>query len=496
MKSTLRIAVIGAGPGGLLCARVLQRHGIDVAVYDTDASIHARDPGGTLDLHADTGQIALHDAGLFDEFLALSRPEGQAKSRVDQHGTVISAFTPGDDDVAAPEIDRGQLRALLAENVEPGTVRWDHKLLAATPLGDGTHRLEFANGTTTEVDLVIGADGAWSRVRRLVSDAVPRYTGVSFLDVHFDDSDHRHPEIAKIVGDGHMFAGDGAGSAIIGQRNSDGRIRAYLGLTIAADWPEKTGIDLADTAGVRAFLREEFDGWSPELLAFIGENDGEFVHRPIYALPAPLTWPHTPGVTLLGDAAHLMTPWGGFGVNLAMLDGAELARALVEEDTADAAITRYEAEMLPRSGEHAVSANDALDRFFAVDGADPGTGPDHEAEHRRWVEGAAEYRRRQASPGTAGPFDGLWTLKFQTPGGEKHAALSLSTNGNTVTGSLDGASLEDGRVDGDEIGFTSRLTSPVKLKIKCTASVDGDTMTGKAKATMMSLAFTATREAR
>jgi len=494
MKTTVRIAVIGAGPGGLLCARVLQQHGIDVAVYDTDASVYARDPGGTLDLHADTGQIALEDAGLFDEFLALSRPEGQAKTRLDQHGTVVSAFTPGEDDIAAPEIDRGQLRAMLAEHVKPGTVRWGHKLVATTPLGDGTHRLEFANGTTTEADLVIGADGAWSRVRRLVSDAVPRYTGVSFLDVHFDDSDHRHPGIAKIVGDGHMFANDGAGSAIIGQRNSDGRIRGYVGLTADADWHEKAGIDLADTAAVREFLLKKFDGWSAELLAFISENDGDFVHRPLHTLPAPLTWPHTPGVTLLGDAAHLMTPWGGFGVNLAMLDGAELARALAEEDSVDAAITRYEAVMLPRSGEHAVGANDALDRFFAVDGADPGTGPDHEAEHRRWVEGAAEYRRRQASPETGGPIDGLWTLTFQTPSGEKRAALSLSANGNTVTGSLDGTSIQDGRVDGDEIRFTSHLTSPFKLKIKCTASIDGDAMTGKAKATMMSIAFTATRE--
>jgi hypothetical protein len=83
-------------------------------------------------------------------------------------------------------------------------------------------------------------------------------------------------------------------------------------------------------------------------------------------------------------------------VNLAMLDGAELARALAEEATVDEAITRYEAGMLPRSGEHAVGANDALDRFFAIDGADPGTGPDHEAEHRRWVDAAAEYRRRRS----------------------------------------------------------------------------------------------------
>src|SRR5438105_2094048 len=182
MKATASIAIIGAGPGGLMCARVLQLHGIDVAVYDADASAEARDAGGTLDLHADSGQIAIEDAGLLDEFNALARPEGQAKNRLDQHGTVLAAFVPDENDNAAPEIDRGQLRAMLAGHVEPGSLRWEHRLVAATLLGNGTHRLKFANGVTSVVDLVIGADGAWSRVRPLMSEAEPRYAGVSFHD--------------------------------------------------------------------------------------------------------------------------------------------------------------------------------------------------------------------------------------------------------------------------------------------------------------------------
>jgi 2-polyprenyl-6-methoxyphenol hydroxylase-like FAD-dependent oxidoreductase len=212
MRTTPRIAIVGAGPGGLLCARVLQRRGIEVAVYDADTSVDARDAGGTLDLKADSGQIALEDAGLLAEFRALARPEGQAKSRLDQHGTVLTAYVPEEDDEAATEIDRGQLRRLLAEHLATGTVRWGHRLRTATPLGDGVHRLEFDDGTVTETDLLIGADGAWSRVRPLLTDATPAYTGVSFLDVRFDDVDHRHPRIAELVGDGHMFATDDAGT--------------------------------------------------------------------------------------------------------------------------------------------------------------------------------------------------------------------------------------------------------------------------------------------
>lgn len=481
-----RIAIIGAGPGGLLCARVLQRHGLEVAVYDADASVHARDAGGTLDLKADSGQIALEDAGLLEEFRALARPEGQAKSRLDQHGTVLSAYFPEEDDEAANEIDRGQLRAMLAAHVDVGTVRWGHKLHTATPLGGGVHRLEFANGSTVEVDLLIGADGAWSRVRTLLTDATPNYTGVSFLDARFDDVDDRHPRIAKLVGHGHMFATDNAGRAIIGQRNSNGHIRGYVALRTDLDWSEHAALDLDDRAAVQEYLRAEFAGWSDDLMPFITDGEGSFVNRPLYALPAPLVWEHRPGVTLLGDAAHLMTPWGGFGVNLAMLDGAELARAVAEEATVDEAVNRYEAVMLPRAGEHAVGANGALDDFFATKEFDPADIPDTEAEHRASIAAAAEYRR--LNPVVAG--SAAWTLSFRAPGGEKRYALVLDT---AKTGTLDGVPIENCLLAGNDLTFTARVTSPFKMKITCTASIDGDRMTGTAKAAMMSIPFTGTR---
>lgn len=106
---------------------------------------------------------------------------------------------------------------------------------------------------------------------------MPRYTGISFLDVRYEDVENRHPRIAKLVGDGHMFA-NGDGRAIIGQRNSNGHVRGYVAMRT----------DLDDAAAVRRFLLEEFDGWADELLPFITDNDGGFVNRAIYALPAPL----------------------------------------------------------------------------------------------------------------------------------------------------------------------------------------------------------------
>ena len=138
-------------------------------------------------------------------------------------------------------------------------------------------------------------------------------------DVRFDDVENRHPQIANLVGDGHMFASDGEGRAIIGQRNSNGHVRGYLAMRTDLDWHIKAGVDVGDATAVRRFLLEEFHGWSGELLPFITDSDGGLVNRPIYVLPAPFSWEHIPGATLLGDAAHLMSPFGGFGVNLALL---------------------------------------------------------------------------------------------------------------------------------------------------------------------------------
>ncbi|MEU7141489.1 NAD(P)/FAD-dependent oxidoreductase [Nocardia sp. NPDC046473] len=394
--TTPRIAIIGGGPAGLMCARILQGHGIQPTVYDADAAVDSRDPGGTLDLHADSGQIALEDAGLMDAFLALARVEGQAKSRRDQHGTVLAEFTPDEGDAAAPEIDRGQLRTMLYEHLRPGTVRWGHKLLQANPVENGTHRLEFANGAGTDVDLVIGADGAWSPVRRLLTDVVPQYLGVCFLDARFDDVDTKHPDIAAIVGNGHMFSTDGAGRAVIVQRNSNGVVRGYVAFRAELDWYVTAGVDVTDPAAVRSYLVREFSEWSPIMRPLITDNDGDYIQRSFWALPAPLTWNHTPGVTLIGDAAHLMAPFGGHGTNLALLDGAELAHAIKNENSLDEAITRYETTMFPRSGELAAGSNTALTRFFATTSPDaPHLPPDHAQEHKNYEARAAEYRRRQ-----------------------------------------------------------------------------------------------------
>ncbi|BCJ55017.1 monooxygenase [Actinoplanes sp. NBRC 14428] len=344
-----RISIIGAGPGGLTCARILQRHGIPVTVYDRDTDVHARNQGGSLDLHADDGQLALREAGLLDEFFALARPEGQEMRRFDTDGNIVFRQLPEPDDRYKPEIDRGMLRDLLLGSLEPGTVRWGRALESVDGPTGGPRQLRFSDGTTTESDLVIGADGAFSRVRPAVSSAVPRYTGVTFLEARFDDVQARHPGIADLIGHGLATGTDGE-RALAAQRNSGDHLRVYIVQRAPLHWISEAGLSVDDTAGLRAYLLERFAGWSPRVLGMIADNDGPYVDRPLFVLPAPHTWAHSPSVTLLGDAAHLMPPVG-VGVNLAMLDAYELALALTRADTVGEAVRAYERTMLPRSAE-------------------------------------------------------------------------------------------------------------------------------------------------
>lgn len=362
-----RVAVVGAGLGGLALARVLRLHGRSVTVFESDASADARPQGGSLDIHSGTGQAALRAAGLLDRFRALARPDGQ-EWRVLDPVTATPVPFPGpvhDDD--SPEIDRGQLRGLLLDSLPEGTVRWGSTVTGATPLGDGTWRLLLDDGTTEDADLVVGADGAWSRIRPALSDATPAYTGVVFLETGVDDCDTRHPDLARMVGNGTLLA-TGDGKALLAQRNSRGHLRVYVAFRAPRDWQAAAGTEPGDTEAVRAHLLKMFDGWDESLLALLRNNDGGFVDRPVFVLPVPHTWEHVPGITLLGDAAHLMPPVG-LGANLAMLDGADLAQALVGEAVLDDAVRAYESVMLPRSAQAAQECAAALDHLVPATGS-------------------------------------------------------------------------------------------------------------------------------
>ncbi|ALV31807.1 NAD(P)/FAD-dependent oxidoreductase [Streptomyces sp. CdTB01] len=358
------ITVVGAGLGGLALARVLHAHGIEAALYDLDASPTARVQGGMLDIHEDSGQQALRAAGLHEEFLTLVHRGGEAVRVLDKDATVV--FDEADDGTGGrPEIDRGDLRDLLLGSLPEGTVRWGAKVAGARPLGDGRHEVTLADGTVFTTDLLVGADGAWSRVRPLVSDARPVYTGVSFVEADLHDAELRHPVSAEVVGGGMLFA-LGEGRGFLAHRETDGSLHVYAALESAEEWLD--GIDFTDTEAARAQVLEHFADWDKSLRALIADADGALVPRRIHALPVGHRWQRVPGVTLLGDAAHLMSPFAGEGANLALLDGAELGLALAAHpgDT-EAALTAYEEKLFPRSERSAKESADQGAALFTAD---------------------------------------------------------------------------------------------------------------------------------
>ena len=344
---TTPVTVVGAGLGGLVLARVLHLNGIPVTVYEAEASAAARTQGGLLDIHPWNGQPALEVAGLTGKFRGLVLPGRESYRVLDRAGTVL-LDRPDDSTGERPEVARGELRQMLLDSLPDGTVQWRRKVSGVQALGEGRHELRFTDGATVLASLLIGADGAWSRIRPLLSDATPKYTGFTSIEYFLFGSDTRHRATAEAVGAGSLFA-LAPGKGLLGHRERGGTLHTYVQLKKPQDWLADT--DGAHGASVSARVATEFDRWAPELTALITDSDTAPVTRPLYTLPAGHRWARVPGVTLIGDAAHLAPP-NGEGANTAMQDGAELALAIAAHpDDTEAALGEYEQAMFPRAAE-------------------------------------------------------------------------------------------------------------------------------------------------
>jgi 2-polyprenyl-6-methoxyphenol hydroxylase-like FAD-dependent oxidoreductase len=335
----MRIAIAGGGLGGLTLARILHLHGIDAVVYEREAHRSARAPGGMLDLHPESGQQALADAGLTDRFRSQARPEGEEHRILDPAGRTLVHHRPqpGSFD-GRPEIDRGVLRDILLDSLPHDTVAWHHRLAAATPQPHGGFQLTFDGGRRADCDILIGADGARSVTRSMLTDAKPS-TVALLTEMSIGDVDRRHPGLADLVGPGNLWC-IGDRRILAAQRLTDGTIR--VGITLPpAD-------ESLDSYRSKQTLLTIFDGWDPTVTALIDAADTPPTPRRIEAVPPDTRWTHRPNITLIGDAAHLMPPVGE-GANQAMLDAAELATALAAHPTnPNQAIRSYEDAMFTR----------------------------------------------------------------------------------------------------------------------------------------------------
>ncbi|KAK3344198.1 tetracycline resistance protein from transposon [Lasiosphaeria hispida] len=378
MANSPKIAIIGAGPAGCMLARLLHLANISVTVFEGEASPNYRSQGGTLDLHTTTGLAAVKEAGLFDQFLSKARYDGDSMQFTDKNLKVLferaASLAPSDFDASGkprsglteqrPEIDRADLRRILTEALPSSIICWNRHLTGFDP---ETGTLTFLSGAPESgFDLVVGADGAWSKTRAgfRPANAKPDFSGIGLIQLSIPSAATTAPAVHAAVRGGNLFATDN-GCRIALQQLGDGSIWISLALAVPSeDWanPDQCGFDVHSLSSVQTALTSPsstpspwFRPWHPLLTSALLAAATDPVPRTLYQLPVGFRWPHTQGVTLIGDAAHLMTPFAGEGVNLALMDALVLARRIVQaareggEGGLDRAVAGYEEEMWPRA---------------------------------------------------------------------------------------------------------------------------------------------------
>lgn len=371
-----KIAIVGGGPGGLTLARLLQMKGADVKVYERDMNKDARAKGATLDLHDESGLKAIREAGLMDAFKANYRPGADKLRIVDKNVNIVfddhtneTVITGEHDETFRPEIDRGPLQEILLNSLLSGTIVWDSHFLSLTP-HNNSWKLEFKNGTSAFADIVIAADGANSKLRSYITPISSFYSGLTAVEGAVYNSETASPKIHRLLNGGKIFA-MGDEKTLIVSSKGDGSLMFYASYKTDENWVKESGIDFSDKAQVLAWFKKEFSTWDGFWLELFENAGSPFIPRPIYCMPLNQTWTALQNLTILGDAAHLMPPYAGEGVNMAMLDALELSACLTNENYDDtlSAIAAYEQQMRTRASivaEQSLTSGEALHSTNAI----------------------------------------------------------------------------------------------------------------------------------
>jgi 2-polyprenyl-6-methoxyphenol hydroxylase-like FAD-dependent oxidoreductase len=378
-----QIAIVGGGPGGLTLARLLQLKGANVKVYERDYNKDARVQGSPLDMHRESGAVALRKANLTDEFNAHVRIGADKKIVVNERAEIFlsdhqdNLINDDGNQPDNPEIDRGALRKIFLEALQPGTVIWDSHFTSMDKQDEGW-LLRFKNGATAYADLVVAADGANSKIRPYITNIKAFYSRITMVEITVPAAEQAAPHIFKLLNGGKVMA-FGNGRNILGGQKGHGELGFYLSLKANESWAVNNGFDYGDKAQWLAWFKKEYTGWSNIWYGLFENAVTPFIPRPIYCMPLDQTWEAMHNLTLMGDAAHVMPPFAGEGANTAMFDALELSKCLTsgEYNTLQQAIYSYEMSMRTRAsaaakqslenGERMHSTN-ALEKTLAVFG--------------------------------------------------------------------------------------------------------------------------------
>ncbi|WP_419210887.1 FAD-dependent oxidoreductase [Maribacter sp. X9] len=345
-----KIAIVGGGPGGLTLARLLQQEGCNVTVYERDINKDARVQGANLDLHEESGLAALKKANLLDAFYANYLPDA-GKLRIMDNTGKIHLDDHKDEHSAEhrPEIDRGPLRKILLESLKPRTVVWNSQFVSMKKQNEGWNLL-FKNEKEYYADIVIGADGANSKIRPYLTDIKPIYSGVTIVEGNIYDAEKNAPHIFKLLKGGKIFA-FGNEQSIILSTKGDGSIAFYTGEKVDANWVKESGIYFGNLAAVKNWFETNFSNWDSIYKELFATDKISIIPRPLYHYSADQYWTTQSNLTIIGDAAHRMPPYAGEGVNMAMLDALELSEELLNTENIKSAFENYESKMFERAKE-------------------------------------------------------------------------------------------------------------------------------------------------
>lgn len=358
LTKDIKIAIIGGGPGGLTLARLLQLKGAHVKVYERDVNAAARVQGSPLDMHEGSGWAALRSADLTAAFKQHVRQGADKKIVVNEQAEIFFSdheAKPGIEPVepAHPEIDRGELRKLFLESLQPETVVWDSHFISMEKQNEGW-LLHFKNGSSAYADLVVAADGANSRIRSYVTPIKAFYSGITMVEINVDHAAKATPHIYALLNGGKVMA-FGNGRNILGGQKGKGGLGFYLSLKVDENWAADSGLDFSDRAKLLAWFKEVYSDWSSIWYELFENATMPAIPRPIYCMPLDQSWEALPNLTLLGDAAHVMPPFAGEGANTSMFDALELSGCLTsgKYKTLQEAIATYEASMRKRAAKAA-----------------------------------------------------------------------------------------------------------------------------------------------